>query len=149
MSSVGVSESRTDADASSDRRLTKDEAFHLLQNTRRRAVLRYLLDHDDDAFVMRDVAEAIAAWEHDTTIEHLHSDERQRVYIALYQSHLPKLSDAGVIDYDQDRGMISPTPTIELLEPYLDEGLETTGTLTPEDVTTDTGLDGVLALLTP
>ena len=80
-------------------RIPKDDAFHILQTKRRRAVIRYILAHDDqDRFRMRDMVEEIAAWEHDTTVAGLASQERQRVYIALYQNHLPKLDEYGVIE---------------------------------------------------
>lgn len=105
--------------------ISKDDLFHLLQNGRRRAVLRYFAAHpDQEEFNMRTVAEAIAAWENETTVEQLGSDQRQRVYIALYQSHLPKLDDYGVIEYNQSRGLIVPTPLTALFEPYLEEGFE-------------------------
>lgn len=103
--------------------LSKDELFHLLQNQRRRRVLLYLQDTSGDVS-MRDIAEQVAAWENDTTIEALGSNERQRVYIALYQSHLPKLDDAGVLTYDQQRGIVSRTQLANQLETYLN--VETT-----------------------
>ena len=98
--------------------LSKDELFHLLQNQRRRRVLLYLQGAEDKVS-MRDVAEQVAAWENDTTVEALSSDERQRVYIALYQSHLPKLDDAGVLSYNQQRGIIERTPIADQLDTYL------------------------------
>ena len=127
----------TDADARAS--ITKDDAFHVLQNSRRRAVLRYLLEHDDTGrFVMRDVAEEVAAWEHDTTVQQLVSDERQRVYIALYQSHLPKLDDHGIIEYNQSRGVVEPTELLQVFEPYLEDGLHTTTDLeVPADAATE------------
>jgi DNA primase len=104
--------------------LSTDDAFHLLQNARRRAVLRYLLEHEGESqFAMRDIAEQVAAWEHDTTVSQLSSDERQRVYIALYQNHLPKLDDQGIIQYNQPRGVVEPEPRIRLLQPFLEDGL--------------------------
>ena len=104
--------------------LLKDDMFHLLQNSRRRAVLRYIAEREDpEQFVMRDVAEAVAAWEYNTTVQKLTSDQRQRVYIALYQSHLPKLDEHDVIDYDQNRGVVEPTALTRVFEPYLEDGL--------------------------
>jgi hypothetical protein len=100
--------------------LPRDEIFHLLQNKRRRLVLRYLTEHGDD-IEMREVAEQVAAWENDTTVAGLTSDARQRVYIALYQSHLPKLDENGVIEYDRNRGTIEPCTPLTQLEPYLPE----------------------------
>ncbi|WIV67423.1 DUF7344 domain-containing protein [Natrialbaceae archaeon AArc-T1-2] len=99
--------------------ISKDEIFHLLQNERRRMVLRYLRDTDGPVR-MRDVAEQVAAWEHDTTVEKLTSKQRQRVYIPLYQSHLSKLDEVGVIDYQQDRGIIERKPRADQFDTYLE-----------------------------
>ena len=104
--------------------LTADKAYHLLQNERRRNVLRYLQDADG-AVEMRNVAEQVAAWENDTTVEALASDERQRVYIPLYQSHLPKLDDAGVIEYDRRRGIVERDELADELAEYLAPSFET------------------------
>ncbi|MFC4990353.1 DUF7344 domain-containing protein [Saliphagus infecundisoli] len=109
-----------EADAASTE-LTEDQIFHVLQNERRRNVLRYLQDTDEPVR-MRDVAEQVAAWEHDTTVEALTSDQRQRVYIPLYQSHLPKLDTEGIIDYQQSRGIVERRSSAAQLEPYLDVG---------------------------
>jgi len=100
--------------------LEADDIYHLLQNERRRSVLRYMKDVEGPAR-MRDVAEQVAAWEYDTTVEELTSQERQRVYIALYQAHLPKLDKNGVIDYNQSRGIVEQRPRAERLEQYLVE----------------------------
>jgi hypothetical protein len=69
---------------------------------------------------MRDVAEQVAAWENDTTVAALRSDERQRVYVALYQSHLDTLADAGVIEYDKSRGVLEPRPLLDRVAAYTD-----------------------------
>lgn len=98
--------------------LEKDDIFHILQNQRRRDSLRYL-KKADETVRMRDLAEQVAAWEHDTTLQALTSDERQRVYIALYQSHLPKLDEEGIINYNQSRGIVERTEQAAQLDPYL------------------------------
>jgi hypothetical protein len=137
----GDSSSSTEADANTS--IEKDDAFHILQNSRRRAVLRYLLDHEEEErFVMRDLAEEVAAWEHDTTVQQLVSDERQRVYIALYQSHLPKLDDHDIIEYNQSRGVVEPTELVDALAPYLDEGLHSDADLTVEEESESTEAQG-------
>ena len=46
--------------------------------------------------------EYVAAWENDTTVERIGSTERKRVYTALRQSHLDRMADAGIIEYDVD-----------------------------------------------
>ncbi|WP_449404318.1 DUF7344 domain-containing protein [Halalkalicoccus subterraneus] len=93
--------------------------FHVLQNERRRRVLQYLSDTEGPVD-MRDIAEQVAAWEHDTTVQQLTSDQRQRVYIALYQSHLPKLADFDLITYNRNRGVVERTALADEVAQYLD-----------------------------
>ncbi|ELZ14603.1 hypothetical protein C477_20729 [Haloterrigena salina JCM 13891] len=126
-----TTEETADADRSSaDERpadeedLSKDEIFHLLQNERRRLVLRYLRDTTEPVR-MRDIAEQVAAWEHDTTVEELTSKQRQRVYIPLYQSHLSKLDEAGLIDYQKNRGIVERQPRADMVDQYLQDAPET------------------------
>ena len=99
--------------------LSSDQIFHLLQNERRREVLRYLRNADSDRVRMRDIAESIAAAEHETSVEALSSKQRQRVYVPLYQNHLPKLDEEGVLDYEQDRGFVERKPAAAQLERHL------------------------------
>ena len=118
---TGVSdhaEIKSTADANAES-LELDDVFHILQNERRRNVLRYLQDVDD-VIEMRDMAVQIAAWENDTTVQQLHSDQRQRVYIALYQSHLPKLDKLGLIEYNKPRGYVETRPRLDDVHAYLD-----------------------------
>ncbi|MHB9286487.1 hypothetical protein ACKVMT_05550 [Halobacteriales archaeon Cl-PHB] len=98
--------------------LAEDELFHVLQNERRRAVLRFL-DGTDETVEMRAIAEQVAAWEHDTTVQQLDSDQRQRVYIALYQSHLETLEDAGIVEYEKSRGNVRLTDLGQEVATYM------------------------------
>lgn len=105
--------------ASTDDTLSKNELFHLLQNERRRRVLQYLAETDRPV-ELRKISKHIAAWECDTTPQQLTSTQYQRVYIALYQSHLPTLADAGLIIYNQSRGTVEQTPLADQAAQYLD-----------------------------
>lgn len=110
----------TETEGSEESALDRDELFHLLKSQRRRRALRYLLHADEtETVIMRDLAEAVAAEEYHTTVSALDSGDRQRVYITLYQSHLPQMADAGIITYDQSHGHITPTSLIQEFEPYL------------------------------
>ncbi|WP_423999561.1 DUF7344 domain-containing protein [Haloarcula salina] len=112
----------SDDEPETDEELTRDDIFHVLQCRRRRLVLKYLHEYSgDEPADMSDIAEHIAALEHDTTVDALRSKQRQRVYIALYQSHLPKMDDAGVVDYNQDRGLVEPTPLASAFDRYLEQ----------------------------
>lgn len=100
--------------------LSKDEVFHILQTERRRIVLDHLRTTDGPVR-LRDLAEHVAAREHDVTVPEVTSDQRQRVYISLYQNHLPKLDEGGVIRYDKDRGIVVATATVRAFAPFLDD----------------------------
>ncbi|MFW5959039.1 MAG: DUF7344 domain-containing protein [Natronomonas sp.] len=101
-------------------RLSDDEVFEILYNRRRRDVLSYLRDHDGTSTVS-DLAEYIAAKENDTSVSRLSSTERKRVYVGLYQNHLPMMDDIGIVDYDKNRGTVQLRECISQLEPYLEE----------------------------
>lgn len=51
-----------------NRTLTQDELFHLLQNERRRLVLRYLAETDGPV-ELREMSDQVTAWEYGTTIQ--------------------------------------------------------------------------------
>ena len=116
-------ESSTTADVGMDdrqpRELGLDQLFEVLQNQRRRYVLKYLRDNEGGTS-LSDLSEQIAAWENDKEIRRISSSERKRVYVALYQCHLPKMDDMGVIEFEKARGTIEPGEHIELCYSYLD-----------------------------
>jgi hypothetical protein len=118
-----LGDSRSDGEPDAQRRtvageteLDRDRVFALLKNPRRRAVLVQLRA----TTTLSDLADQIAAEENDTTPEQLSSSERKRVYISLYQNHLPKLAEFGAIDYDQSRGDVSRCKRGRRLQRYLD-----------------------------
>jgi len=90
------------------RTLSMDETFELLKNNRRRLVLEYLIRHDGEA-KLDNIADHVTAIENDTEVSAITSAERKRVYVGLYQFHLPKMADMGVIDYEQSRGSVALT----------------------------------------
>jgi hypothetical protein len=104
--------------------LSKDVVFEILKNQRRRDAIKYLKENDGEA-TLGDMAEYIAAKENDIEIEALSSSQRKRVYIGLYQCHLPKMANSGVIDFEKNRGDITLKPAAEQLDPYFDDGPST------------------------
>lgn len=71
-----------------------------------------------------DLAEHVAGVENGIDPARLNSQQRKRVYISLYQSHLPKLDDAGAVRFDQNRGTISVAEEADSFYQYLDEPAE-------------------------
>ena len=105
--------------------LSKDIVFEILKNQRRRDALHYLKVNGGEA-KLGDMAEFIAAKENDIDIKALSSSQRKRVYIGLYQCHLPKMDSAGIVEFDKNRGDITLLDTAQQLETYLggDAGTE-------------------------
>jgi hypothetical protein len=69
---------------------------------------------------LSDLADHIAALENDTEIRLLSSQQRKRVYVALYQCHLPRMDDADVIDFENARGTVELRPAAAALYRYMD-----------------------------
>ncbi|SDE98243.1 hypothetical protein SAMN04488067_101322 [Halorubrum xinjiangense] len=106
--------------------VSEDELFDVLANQRRRFAVHLLKREEKERFEIGDMAEQIAAWENGIDTAEITGDERKRVYTALQQSHLPKMDDAGVVDFNKDRGVVEPTPAIQNVDLYMDvvEGKE-------------------------
>jgi len=102
--------------------LPLDQVFEILKNKRRREALAYLRSADELPVTIGELAEHIAAIENDTTPDAISSSERKRVYVGLYQCHLPKMDEYDVVDFDKDRGNIQPDENISELERFVDAG---------------------------
>lgn len=98
--------------------LSQDVVFDLLSSPRRRFVLYYLNQVDGEVEI-GELADEVAAWENDTDVDDLTSQQRKRVYVSLYQTHVPKMEDAGIIEYDSDRGVVALADQADDISAYL------------------------------
>ncbi|WP_394349022.1 DUF7344 domain-containing protein [Natrialba swarupiae] len=99
--------------------LSKGEVFEVLRNQRRRYVLHYL-KQDDRPVELGDLAQQVAAWEYETTLEGVTPEQRKRVYTTLQQTHLPKMDEAGILTFDSDEGIIAGTDRTGDISIYLE-----------------------------
>jgi len=129
-------------DAGAPPALSKDTLFEILKNQRRRDALLYLKTNDGVA-TLSDMAEFIAAKENGIDIGALSSSQRKRVYIGLYQCHLPKMAGAGIVDFDKNRGNIALRPAAEQLDVYLADDV-TAGADTATSATRNLAIAGGL-----
>ncbi|EMA61797.1 DUF7344 domain-containing protein [Halorubrum lipolyticum] len=106
--------------------ISEDELFDVLANQRRRFAVHLLKREEDSSIAIGEMAEQIAAWENGIEMTEITGNERKRVYTALQQSHLPKMDDAGVVEFNKDRGLVEPTPALTDVDVYMDvvEGRE-------------------------
>lgn len=128
-----------------DAELPLDVAFEILKNRRRRMVLEELAAANEEVTIS-DLSEAIAARENDKPVSAITSKERKRVYVGLYQAHLPKMDEAGVVVYNQDRGLITAGPHADLLDRHLNSGPTTSPSSRSRRLLLTTALLGLLVV---
>lgn len=87
-----------------DDSLTLDEIFSLLANSRRRAAIQIMIEHERIDF--GELVDRVAEIEYQLPIEDISSDERHTIYVSLQQTHSGTLEEAGIITRDRDTGTI-------------------------------------------
>lgn len=95
-----------------------DVVFEGLSHQYRRELLRYLCEEESAS--LRTVAEHIAACEAGVSRDEVSDDQYERVLADLYHTHVPKLADIGVIEFDVHREQITPTSKVRDLCEYLE-----------------------------
>lgn len=101
-----------------DARDRLDEVLAAIENPRRRDLLYYL--DEFDLSNVEELAEWIATRESDAPPGEVPDETRQRVRIGLTHTHLPKLADVGVIDFDRRSGAIRCQELPSQVETLLD-----------------------------
>jgi hypothetical protein len=80
-------------------KLDAGQIHDILRNDRRRLALRCLRESGGTLSV-RDLSEEVATRE--TGESPAPRDKRRSVYVSLHQTHLPKLDDLGIVEYDTE-----------------------------------------------
>lgn len=105
-------------------RLTRDEAYDLLSNPRRRFVISYLGQRQQPVS-LNELAKQVASWENDKPVAELTDQQEKRAYVSIHQTHIPKLEQVDVVEYDSETGQVSISNGARQIEQYLpdsDEG---------------------------
>jgi hypothetical protein len=84
------------------RQLQIDLLFDVLSDHQRRQLVGYMHASNEDIFHLDDFAQIIDIQE--TDFSEVDEKNRKQVKIALHHRHLPKLADAGLIEYDSRHG---------------------------------------------
>lgn len=77
-----------------------DALFEAMSNRRARYVLSYLDSVSVDVLELDDLADGVAEWEIEAGVATDPGECRHRVTVDLHHHHLPKLAEAGLVDYD-------------------------------------------------
>ncbi|WP_331233248.1 DUF7344 domain-containing protein [Natronorarus salvus] len=83
-----------------------DAIFGALATERRRSIVRCLADHGSP-LTLDVLADVLASAEHSAGTERPNSEAVDEVYTSLYHVHLPKLADAGIVEYDRQGDTVS------------------------------------------
>lgn len=102
-----------------DADLPPEVVFEILRNSRRRRVLEHLESTGKRATI-KELVEHIATEEHDIASLEPSRPEYKSIYVALLQSHLPKMDDAGIIHYDQENKTVELRDASSVVFRYLD-----------------------------
>jgi hypothetical protein len=100
--------------------LSPDQAFDILSNRRRRYALHYLSSNPGGE-TLQELARQLAAWENAIDPDEVSKKQQKRVYVSLYQTHIPKLEAEGVVDHDDESGLITLTGRATDVTTYLQE----------------------------
>lgn len=106
-----------------------DATFGLVCNSRRRRFLRELRRAGEER-ELHEIARRIAAAEQGLESSDTDPPNYRSVYVSLYQTHVPKLADHGVISYDPDSKTVSlvACPTTRRMFELVDGEAEQTWT---------------------
>lgn len=113
-----------------------DDVLYLLKNERRRYTLFYL-QHTEPPVLLGELSEQVAGWETNTHPDKISSKQRKRAYVSLYQQHLPKMHDLGIVQYNSTEKRITPGEYIDQVKYYM-EGPLSDMPDTSADITRDT-----------
>ena len=95
-----------------DSDLSRGEIFDLLSNERRRGVVHYLKLQEREV-QLDELVEAVVEWEGGDS-------SRASVYAGLVQTHLPRMADAGILEYDDVENTVRPTDELQAVQIYLE-----------------------------
>lgn len=91
--------------------LSVEDALGLLTSSRRRRLLRYLLEEAEDGDDMDGIAAYLARDE---------PLDKATIEATLVHLHLPRCADAGVLEYDHRSGAVRLTEVADELKPLLE-----------------------------
>lgn len=97
--------------------LSIEDIHDILRNNRRRLAIQCLQRSPSGTMELGDLAEEVARLE--TGEDPPPRDKRKSAYISLHQSHLSKLDDWGIVDYDTATKEIHLQERVEAIAPFM------------------------------
>ena len=101
--------------------ITEETVFYILSNQRRRLVVYVLKkESEGEGVEVGTLARRISAWENDVPGSEVDYSDRKSVYTSLQQHHLPEMDEAGIVNFDERKGVVSTTNMADEFTVYLE-----------------------------
>jgi len=107
-----------------DRRVSSDTLLSAVADGHRRAIINSLTNASDKTLTRDELVDRVADRVGDEGAERASDEHRQRIRIELHHSHLPKLQELRIIDYETETGPVTfvggelEQDILTLVEPY-------------------------------
>ena len=99
--------------------LSRNELFDLLSNRRRRFVL-HALKRMEEPVELTELSTYVAAWEMEMEPEEIDSEDRRSVHVTLRRTHLPKLDEKNVIQFNESENTIRSADLLDDIEVHIE-----------------------------
>ncbi len=86
--------------------ISPDEVLSAVANEQRRAIIDSLNSASERTLDYDTLVDRVADTVRDEDVQEISDEQRQRVRIALRHTHLPKLEEIRVIDYETETGYV-------------------------------------------
>lgn len=102
--------------AQTQQQLSKSDIFGVLQNERRRYILKILRENGEQS--IRSLSEEIACLE--SGVKEPKSNFRKSVYSSLHQTHIPKMESLKIITYNRSTDTVDLLPISHDFDVYIE-----------------------------
>lgn len=102
----------------SERSIEFDTVLDLCRDQHRRIVLAVLADQQR-SLTVNELRNAVIKHNHHEPLTEASTEVITQIQIKLCHIHLPKLEEAGVIEYDSGQQLVEPTAEFNTLQPHL------------------------------
>lgn len=97
--------------------LSFDEVLDLCRDEHRRILLAVLSEREQVS--IEQLTADIVQHNHHATVAEISDDMESRIRTSLHHKHLPRLADAGLLEYDRDAKRVQRTDEFDRVQPHL------------------------------
>lgn len=95
-----------------------ETALDLYRDRYRRVVLAVLGD-EQRPLTLNDLTKTVIKHACDGSVTDVSDGTAERVRVSLYHVHLPKLAEAGLVEYDPEQKLVEPTERLDQVQSHL------------------------------